>query len=60
MIEEKFRQYCKKAKGKDQRFCYYLGGVEDSATGILSECQNHCHGPCQQTKFVRNLRKRII
>merc|ERR1711928_98932 len=37
MIEEKFRQYCKKAKGKDQRFCYYLGGVEDSATGILSE-----------------------
>lgn len=36
-IEAKFRPYCANLKGKENRFCYYLGGLEESATGILGE-----------------------
>ncbi|XP_055319728.1 mesencephalic astrocyte-derived neurotrophic factor homolog [Sitodiplosis mosellana] len=36
-IEEAFKQYCTTAKSKQQRLCYYLGGLEISATGILGE-----------------------
>jgi len=28
---------CKNRKGKDERFCYYIGGMETSATGLLLE-----------------------
>ncbi|XP_078384907.1 mesencephalic astrocyte-derived neurotrophic factor homolog [Oculina patagonica] len=37
MIEEKFRAACKKAKTKENRFCYYVGGTEDAATGMVKE-----------------------
>ncbi|XP_075228774.1 mesencephalic astrocyte-derived neurotrophic factor [Lycorma delicatula] len=36
-IEDEFKEFCKNTKGKDNKFCYYLGGLETSATGILSE-----------------------
>lgn len=36
-IEDAFRKFCKTAKGDDNRFCYYVGGLEESATGMLSE-----------------------
>ncbi|KXJ15780.1 mesencephalic astrocyte-derived neurotrophic factor homolog [Exaiptasia diaphana] len=36
-IETKMRKACKKAKSKDNRFCYYIGGTEDAATGMLNE-----------------------
>jgi len=36
-IETAFRKMCKTAKKDDNRFCYYLGGTEDSATSILGE-----------------------
>jgi len=58
MIEEKFRQYCKKAKGKDQRFCYYLGGVEDSATGILSEMSKPLSWSMPADKICEKLKKK--
>lgn len=35
-IEEKFKAACKKAKNKENRFCYYIGGTEDAATSILN------------------------
>lgn len=28
---------CRKAKGKENRFCYYVGGTDDAATYILNE-----------------------
>ncbi|XP_048579977.1 mesencephalic astrocyte-derived neurotrophic factor homolog isoform X2 [Nematostella vectensis] len=34
-IEAKLKKACKKAKTKDNRFCYYIGGTEDAATGML-------------------------
>jgi len=37
-IEDEFRKFCKTVKDtKEERFCYYLGGKEDSATGILND-----------------------
>lgn len=36
-IEEEFRKTCKKTKKDDNRFCYYVGGLEESATGMLGE-----------------------
>ncbi|XP_028398094.1 mesencephalic astrocyte-derived neurotrophic factor homolog [Dendronephthya gigantea] len=36
-IRAKLMDECKKAKGKDHRFCYYVGGTEDAATSILNE-----------------------
>ena len=32
-IEGKFRKFCKDLKGKENRFCYFLGGTDDAATG---------------------------
>lgn len=37
VIKTRLRKACKKTKGKDNRFCYYIGGTEDAATGMLGE-----------------------
>jgi len=37
VIEKEFKKWCKTAKNKEQRFCYYIGGREDSATYIVGE-----------------------
>ncbi|KAL5014114.1 hypothetical protein ScPMuIL_008384 [Solemya velum] len=34
-IEEQFKEFCKTLKGKEERFCWYIGGLETSATYIL-------------------------
>ncbi|XP_075240160.1 mesencephalic astrocyte-derived neurotrophic factor homolog [Convolutriloba macropyga] len=36
-LEKSFRSACKVAKGKDERFCYYVGALETSATGIVQQ-----------------------
>ncbi|XP_054275518.1 mesencephalic astrocyte-derived neurotrophic factor homolog [Macrosteles quadrilineatus] len=37
-IEHEFRKFCKTIKDdKEDRFCYYVGGKEESATGILGD-----------------------
>jgi len=34
-INKHIRAYCKTAKDKENRFCYYIGGTADAATGLL-------------------------
>jgi len=36
-IENKFREFCESSKKQDHRFCYYVGGLEESATKIIQE-----------------------
>lgn len=36
-IEVYFKDYCKTATGKEERFCYYVGGLDTSATYIIPE-----------------------
>jgi len=31
------KKQCKTAKGKDNRFCYYIGATEDAATTMINE-----------------------
>nr|CAG4636567.1 EOG090X0F26 [Eubosmina coregoni]SVE70102.1 EOG090X0F26 [Eubosmina coregoni] len=57
-IEDKFRKFCKTAKGKDSRFCYYLGGVEESATGILSEMSKPLSWSSPTDKVCEKLKKK--
>ncbi|XP_002127331.2 mesencephalic astrocyte-derived neurotrophic factor homolog [Ciona intestinalis] len=57
-IDEKLREVCKKARGKENRFCYYIGGTEDAATGLLQEVTKPCsyHLPAQ--KICEKLKKK--
>ncbi|PAA82386.1 hypothetical protein BOX15_Mlig027409g1 [Macrostomum lignano] len=36
-ISDAFKKFCLTAKGKDERFCYYVGGLKTSATYIVNE-----------------------
>lgn len=57
-IEDEFRLFCKTAKNKEQRFCYYLGGVEESATGILSELSKPLSWSMPALKICEKLKKK--
>jgi len=37
VIETKFKDLCLETKKAENRFCYYIGGLEESATKILGE-----------------------
>nr|SVE79166.1 EOG090X0F26 [Daphnia lumholtzi] len=58
VIEDKFRTFCKTSKGKDHRFCYYLGGLEESATGILSEMAKPLSWSSPVDKVCEKLKKK--
>jgi len=57
-IEEAFREYCKTAKSKQQRLCYYLGGLETSATGILGEMSKPLSWSMPALKVCEKLKKK--
>ncbi|KAJ8956306.1 hypothetical protein NQ318_015042, partial [Aromia moschata] len=49
-IETEFKKFCKGLKNKENRFCYYLGGLEESATGILGEMSKPLSWICEKLK----------
>ncbi|XP_029176990.1 mesencephalic astrocyte-derived neurotrophic factor homolog [Nylanderia fulva] len=57
-IEAKFREFCKNTKSKENRFCYYLGGLEESATGILSELSKPLSWSMPANKICEKLKKK--
>jgi len=57
VIEEKFRDYCSDVKGKENRLCYYLGGLEESATGILGEMSKPLSWNMPADKICEKLKK---
>lgn len=56
-IEKAFKKWCKGTKGKENRFCYYLGGLEESATGILGELSKPLSWAMPATKICEKLKK---
>ena len=58
LIETEFRKFCKNAKNKEERFCYYLGGVEDSATGILGELSRPLKNFLPAEKICEKIKKK--
>lgn len=58
LIEAEFKKYCKNSKSKENRFCYYLGGLEESATGILGELSKPLSWSMPADKICEKLRKK--
>lgn len=58
LIETEFRKFCKTAKNKEERFCYYLGGLEDSATGILGELSRPLKNFLPADKICEKIKKK--
>lgn len=59
-IETEFKKYCKNSKGKENRFCYYLGGLEESATGILGELSKPLSYHLPADKVCEKLKKKDV
>ncbi|PBC30081.1 Mesencephalic astrocyte-derived neurotrophic factor [Apis cerana cerana] len=57
-IETAFKEFCKGTKSKENRFCYYLGGLEESATGILSELSKPISWSMPANKICEKLKKK--
>ncbi|KAJ0177018.1 hypothetical protein K1T71_007027 [Dendrolimus kikuchii] len=57
-IEAEFKKFCKGTKNKENRFCYYLGGLEESATGILGELSKPLSWSMPADKICEKLRKK--
>ena len=57
-IEDAFRDLCKTAKGRDERFCYYTGGAKTSATGMLQAISKPLGRFLPATKVCEGLKKK--
>jgi len=57
-IEDEFRIFCKDSKSKENRLCYYLGGLEESATGILGEMSKPMSWGLPADKICEKLKKK--
>lgn len=57
-IEDSFKEFCKESKGKDNRFCYYIGGMSDSATYILGEMSRPLSWSMPVEKVCEKLHKK--
>jgi len=57
-IEKSFRKFCKALKMKENRFCYFLGGTADAATGILGEMSKPMSWGMPSDKICEKLRKK--
>ncbi|KAL7304855.1 mesencephalic astrocyte-derived neurotrophic factor homolog [Trichogramma pretiosum] len=57
-IETEFKKFCKGTKSKENRFCYYLGGLEESATGILGELSKPLSWSLPADKICEKLKKK--
>ncbi|CAG9815020.1 unnamed protein product [Phaedon cochleariae] len=59
-IEAEFKVFCKSTKNKENRFCYYLGGLEESATGILGEMSKPMSWSMPSEKICEKLKKKDV
>ncbi|OQR70176.1 mesencephalic astrocyte-derived neurotrophic factor-like [Tropilaelaps mercedesae] len=57
-IEAKFREFCDTAKKQDHRFCYYVGGLEESATKIVGELSKPMSWGMPPLKICEKLMKK--
>ncbi|XP_034254048.1 mesencephalic astrocyte-derived neurotrophic factor homolog [Thrips palmi] len=57
-IEDEFKKFCKSSKSKENRFCYYLGGLDESATGILGELSKPLSWSMPAEKVCEKLKKK--
>jgi hypothetical protein len=57
-INSAFKEFCSDLKLKENRFCYYLGGTEDAATGSLGEMSKPMSWGMPSDKICEKLKKK--
>lgn len=57
VITEEYKKFCKKAKSKRERLCYYLGGLETSATNIVKQMSKPLSWGLPSEKICEKLKK---
>jgi hypothetical protein len=57
-IETAFKKYCKDLKLKENRFCYYMGGTADAATGTLGDISKPLSWSMPSDKICEKLKKK--
>jgi len=59
-IEDKFKKFCLTAEKAENRFCYYLGGLEESATKIVAEMSKPLSWGLPADKICDKLKKKDV
>ncbi|GAB6033744.1 hypothetical protein CHUAL_013867 [Chamberlinius hualienensis] len=57
-IEDELKNTCEKSTGKDNRFCYYIGGLSTSATYIIREISEPVSWNMPSEKICERLKKK--
>ena len=57
-IENSLMKHCKDAKGKDNRFCYYIGATSDAATKMINEVSKPLSYHVPVDKICEKLKKK--
>ncbi|KTG38834.1 hypothetical protein cypCar_00044565 [Cyprinus carpio] len=57
-IEKALLKSCKEAKGKENRFCYYIGATSDAATKIINEVSKPMSYHVPVEKICEKLKKK--
>lgn len=57
-IKAALREDCKKAKGKDNRFCYYIGGTDDAATTMVNDVAKPLSNHIPVSNVCKKLKKK--
>ncbi|XP_072522134.1 mesencephalic astrocyte-derived neurotrophic factor [Salminus brasiliensis] len=57
-IEKALMKTCKEAKGKENRFCYYIGATSDAATKIINEVSKPLSYHVPVDKVCEKLKKK--
>lgn len=57
-IENSLVKFCKDAKSKDNRFCYYIGATSDAATKIINEVSKPLSYHVPVEKICEKLKKK--
>ncbi|CAK8689484.1 mesencephalic astrocyte-derived neurotrophic factor-like [Clavelina lepadiformis] len=57
-IRKRLKEVCNEARGKENRFCYYIGGTDDAATGLIQEVSKPCSYHMPPEKICSKLKKK--
>ncbi|CAD5114289.1 DgyrCDS3431 [Dimorphilus gyrociliatus] len=57
-VQDAFMKFCKTKKKDDNRLCYYVGGLEESATSVLGEITKRVTWGVPADKICMHLNKK--
>uniref|UniRef100_A0A4W2BZB6 Mesencephalic astrocyte derived neurotrophic factor n=2 Tax=Bos TaxID=9903 RepID=A0A4W2BZB6_BOBOX len=57
-IEKELIKFCREARGKENRLCYYIGATEDAATKIINEVSKPLSHHIPVEKICEKLKKK--